>query len=220
VTYVYDTAQNGIGRLTSVTKNLSPQVITAYEYDIWGRTAQEQRNLNNYIYNTQFTYNLSSQPLTITYPDDFMVRYGYNIIGQTNQVYTKEPQAQEAQLIDDVGYSLLGQIEEIDYTNGTISQMTYPITDAYRLTDKITTHGTSTLQDLSYNYDSVGNITRIKDSSPNQLAKTATYSYDDLYRLTSAQIVNDYTHSTSTRTFAYNVIGNPAPLLFSCFWNL
>lgn len=64
-----------------------------------------------------------------------------------------------------------------------------------------------TIQDLSYVYDSVGNIIRIDDTSETDTAGTRNYSYDDLYRLTSA-----YTTAASTtgynHTYSYSDTGN------------
>lgn len=44
------------------------------------------------------------------------------------------------------------------------------------------------IQDLAYTYDNVGNITQIVDESETYTKKQAVYEYDDLYRLTSAEI--------------------------------
>jgi RHS repeat-associated protein len=62
-------------------------------------------------------------------------------------------------------------------------------------------------QHLTYTYDSVGNITQIIDRSGTRGAATTTYTYDNLYRLTSASTT--LASSTPYReTYAYNAIGN------------
>ncbi|MBU1131529.1 hypothetical protein KJ840_05355, partial [Patescibacteria group bacterium] len=208
VSYVYDQGNYGIGRLSSAAKNTGPAVSTEYTYDIWGRVTAETKNIKYRTFTTGYTYNLSSQPLTITYPDDFVVRYSYNTVGQTNQVFTQEPGSSESGVVSSVSYSPLGQISEINYTNGTISQMTYDIGESYRLMGKETNIATSTLQDISYTYDNVGNITDIADTAPNQLAKTSHFEYDDLYRLSSANIIDNYSGTTTVQTFSYDIIGN------------
>jgi hypothetical protein len=64
-------------------------------------------------------------------------------------------------------------------------------------------------QDQAYTYDPVGNITQMVDDSAICTGKIATYTYDDLYRLTQAAI-----HATApmqvsyTQTFTYDPIGN------------
>jgi len=73
--------------------------------------------------------------------------------------------------------------------------------------------GTSTplningMQDISYTYDKLGNITQIVDRSETKSAATTTYAYDDLSRLTSASTTNATTTPYS-RTYTYNAIGN------------
>ena len=64
-----------------------------------------------------------------------------------------------------------------------------------------------TIQDLSYTYDKVGNITQIIDNSGINTAKTAYYTYDDLYRLTIASTTNAST-TDYLRNYTYNAIGN------------
>jgi RHS repeat-associated protein len=63
------------------------------------------------------------------------------------------------------------------------------------------------IQDLEYEYDSVGNIEQIIDSSITPTAKTMDYTYDDLYRLQSASStgfsIGDY-----SRSYGYDPIGN------------
>jgi len=63
------------------------------------------------------------------------------------------------------------------------------------------------IQDISYTYDAVGNITQITDHSDNGAAKTVLYGYDDLYRLTSASTTA--ASSTPYRyQYSYNALGN------------
>ncbi len=65
------------------------------------------------------------------------------------------------------------------------------------------------LQNLTYSYDNVGNITQIIDGSDTSSSKTANYIYDPLYRLTSATITSVASgQSTYTHTFTYDAIGN------------
>lgn len=66
----------------------------------------------------------------------------------------------------------------------------------------------TTLQDLTYTYDNVGNITQIVDASGTDTAKTIAYTYDDLYRLTSSTITGAVNGDNSTKTYTYNAIGN------------
>lgn len=63
------------------------------------------------------------------------------------------------------------------------------------------------VQDLSYTYDGVGNITQIVDRSSTLSQATTSYEYDDLYRLTRASTTQAST-TPYLRTYTYNALGN------------
>ena len=65
-----------------------------------------------------------------------------------------------------------------------------------------------TLQDLTYTYDAVGNITQIVDAAETATAKTTDYTYDDLYRLTSTTVSGAADSNNEAITYAYDAIGN------------
>jgi RHS repeat-associated protein len=67
--------------------------------------------------------------------------------------------------------------------------------------------GPSVLQNISFTYDAMGNITQITDNSTSGQGKAVTYEYDDLHRLVTAST----TAASSTpyrQTFTYSAIGN------------
>ncbi|MDD5341005.1 MAG: carbohydrate binding domain-containing protein [Patescibacteria group bacterium] len=64
------------------------------------------------------------------------------------------------------------------------------------------------LQDLSYEYDDVGNITQIIDESETNTRKKSEFEYDDLYRLTSATITDSATGTDYTHNYTYDSLGN------------
>lgn len=63
------------------------------------------------------------------------------------------------------------------------------------------------VQNISYQYDSVGNITQITDRSDTGAGKVVSYVYDDLYRLTSASTASA-SSTPYTQTYTYNSLGN------------
>ncbi|MBI4087020.1 VCBS repeat-containing protein, partial [Candidatus Kaiserbacteria bacterium] len=66
---------------------------------------------------------------------------------------------------------------------------------------------TDLLQDISFTYDNIGNITALTDRSGTGAAKTLAFSYDDLNRLTMASTTS--ASSTPYRhTYAYSSLGN------------
>ena len=71
----------------------------------------------------------------------------------------------------------------------------------------------ATLQDLTYTYDALGNITSIADVSDTNTQKTTTYVYDDLSRLLSEAIAGSpVSGGNTTTTYTYNAIGNIATI--------
>ena len=69
-----------------------------------------------------------------------------------------------------------------------------------RLTQLQTTNGASTLQNLGFAYDNVGNVQSINDTARSELS---TFSYDSVNRLLTAGVTNVY-----SQTWQYNPIGN------------
>jgi len=66
---------------------------------------------------------------------------------------------------------------------------------------------TSAIQNISFAYDSVGNITTITDCSNTDASKTVSFTYDDLYRLATAST----TAASSTpysQSYTYDALGN------------
>lgn len=65
------------------------------------------------------------------------------------------------------------------------------------------------IQDTSYTYDAVGNITKITDTSDTNSKKTSVYAYDDLYRLLSATITENRDATKNyTESYTYSPVGN------------
>lgn len=96
--------------------------------------------------------------------------------------------------VKNIEYNAKGQRTKIEYGNGVITTYSYD-DETFRLTHLLTTRTTDNrqLQNLSYTYDPVGNITRILDEAHstifnhNDVIKPESmYKYDPLYRLVEA----------------------------------
>lgn len=90
-------------------------------------------------------------------------------------------------------YSVMGSVDDFMVESGTGGSAT-------------TTSPTG-IQNVSYTYDAVGNITKITDNSSTTLRTIVDYTYDDLNRLTNAS-TTDAVGSPYREVFAYNPIGN------------
>lgn len=82
-------------------------------------------------------------------------------------------------------------------------------TDPYMTVTYATgTETASVLQDITYTYDTVGNITKIVDNSSTTAARITNYLYDGLYRLLQASSTNLALSPLYTETYAYDALGN------------
>ena len=112
------------------------------------------------------------------------VTTGYDSAGEENSL------TGTGTYVDSLSYTNLG--EPLQFTMGTASQPVY-VTDSYdaqtrRLTEQKTQTGTaqSTIDDLNYGYDHVGNVTSEADTPAAGPADVQCFQYDYLGRLAQA----------------------------------
>jgi RHS repeat-associated protein len=112
-----------------------------------------------------------------------------------------DPATADRHAVTSIAYNARGQRVSIAFGNGVTSARAYD-PETFRLTNLVTTRPAATfpaaqqtVQDLSYVYDPVGNITHIQDDADTQnviffanqrVEPSADYAYDPLYRLTAA----------------------------------
>ena len=192
--YSYDdtTKPNCIGRLSKV-EDQSGQ--TEFFYDNLGREIKSIKTVDDTPYTVERTYDALDRLTTVTYPNSKVVSYTYNRQGGIETVSTPDGS------ITNIDYTASDQIELIQYSNGTQTQYAYN-SDTLRLKQLLTSSSAEILQSLSYDFDNVGNVSAITDSSPDG-TNSQSFQYDDLNRLTSA-IGEAY----GTITYTYDSIGN------------
>jgi RHS repeat-associated protein len=102
--------------------------------------------------------------------------------------------AQATEFVAGITYNPKGQRERITYGNGATTRYDYD-DKTFRLKQLLSTRsgGADALQDLSYEYDQMGNITKITDNAQQAIYfngqvvnPSQTFEYDALYRLTKA----------------------------------
>ncbi len=166
-------------------------------------------------YTSSTSYDALNRPIELTAPDNSKIRPGYNKANLLRKVDAKLNGTQQggqavwAPFIADIDYNAKGQRARIKYGNGVTTTYAYdPLT--FRLTHLLTQrnaanflsdcpqpappgcHGCG-VQNLSYAYDPVGNITRIRDDAQQTIffrnkcvEPSADYRYDAVYRLIEA----------------------------------
>jgi len=205
ISYAYD--QNGdIGQLSFV--DYGGGNSKAYDYDILGRLTTATTTIENEVFVMKYDYNLNGDIKEIQYPNAWKVAYSFDSIGQVNGVSLDKGQGPMS-IVNNIVYNQNGQMTHLERANGVVSDYTYDPQQNFRLTDLISTQGATTLQDISYTYDNIGNITNITDSSDTDLAKSVDYEYDDFYRLASST-VSYVTHPADnySREYQYDQVGN------------
>lgn len=156
-------------------------------------------------YRTTLTYDALNRVKSMQYPEDVkghrqVLRPTYNRAGALEQV------ALDGQpFVDHIAYNAKGQRTLITYGNGVMTRYAYD-PETFRLLRLHTEHYTKTgdltyrpigdpLQDLGYEYDLAGNITTLRDRTPESgipntvLGPDALdrhFTYDPIYRLLSA----------------------------------
>ncbi len=167
-----------------------------------------------YSLDTAFTSNTSydalNRPISLTAPDGSVLTPKYNMTGllQTlngNLTTPGRPSASVA-FVTDIDYDAKAQRQSIDYGNGVSTAYTYdPLT--FRLVALYTARPSASfpgddptppnpprgVQNLSYSYDPVGNVTQIEDEAQQtiyfnnaRVPPLMRYTHDALYQLIQA----------------------------------
>ena len=162
-----------------------------YEYGNMGEVTKETR-----IYalpflsqplalSTLFEYDSWGRILNITYPDNEIVSYDYDLGGQLFRMYDNS----SYNYLDNIIYDKFGAKTSQDHGNGIVTQYTYNDTTR-RLSEIATNNGAL----INYTYDLVGNVTQVTSVCPwlqNQ-SFTETFSYDSTDQLISANETQSY----------------------------
>ena len=192
-------------------------VVTSVEYDFKGNLLSGKRELlrdyksavnwlknpvledEAFISGSQF--DALNRPMSMTMPDRSVVIPVFNEANLLNQVKVKLRGAQaETLFVKNIDYDEKGQRSLIEYgkdaTNQGVVKTEYKYDrETFRLIGLKTTRkaGGALLQNLSYTYDPVGNITTIQDTAQQEvyfngevISPSSRYQYDALYRLISA----------------------------------
>lgn len=200
VTYEYDAEAKPYakGKLSAIS---DAQGSSDFEYDRLGRLTKESRVvIGGQSYTLQRTYDLLGRLTSLRYPDGDIIKYTYNNQGGLEQVYSDPYGDPEWQTwyVTNVDYNAAGQMLRIEYGNGTVSDYTYN-PQTLRLDQLVSTGPSGLLQDLTYQFDRVGNVTQIADAVT---GNTQDLLYDDLNRLIQAS--GQY----GVLSYAYDALGN------------
>lgn len=144
-------------------------------------------------YTTRWRYDALAAPIVQLDAAQHQQRYSFDVAGQLKSVSLKlKDAATEKVIVKDLVYNAFGQVESQVAGNGVVSRAVFDPANG-RLTSLNATVSASTLQDLHYTYDAVGNVTQIEDraqpvqfGSNQRVEAISTFIYDSLYQLISA----------------------------------
>jgi RHS repeat-associated protein len=162
--------------------------------------------LEKEIFTSSSNFDALNRPVTLTTPDNSVVRPGYN---EANLLESMEVNLRGAatptDFVTNIDYDVKGQRVMIEYGNNVRTAYEYD-PQTFRLIGLKTTRAPArndlaaqvfkdqtTVQDLRYTYDPAGNITRITDAAMitvfdngEEIEPVCDYTYDALYRLIEA----------------------------------
>ena len=197
LTFTYDQGAYAIGRLSKIQK---PSYEHSLTYDPWGRLINDHKQIDSKSFDIAYAYDRMGAVTSLTYPDGTVVTHDYDSAHQLDEL-----KVGGTVFANQFEYTPMGQVTQMTLGNGVVLQNNYDENQLYRLTQKM---ASGDLQDYQYIYDAVGNLTSLIDSNSGITAKTVSYQYDDLYRLTQADYTGTANQSDLTQTYQYDALGN------------
>ncbi len=156
---------------------------------------QTNTRLNTPAYVLKTRYDAMNRVVENHLPDGTVQIPAYNQASLLESLSIQHPNQSPEIFVRNIDYNAKGQREKIEYGNGVTTTYAYD-TDTFRLEKMLSTRNNPTpkkLQELSYTYDPVGNITSIRDDAHPTLFNRnqavdpeSRYSYDAIYRLVEA----------------------------------
>jgi RHS repeat-associated protein len=158
-TYEWDTAPNGIGKLSKATS--TDQITTSYTYNPIGKVSGTTWTIGGDSYTFSFAYDPKGRLSTLTYPTDptvsgvpsYVLRRDYNQFGFLQQV-VDPASAKVLWKID--AKNEFNEITKEEFGDGTITQRDYD--SAGRTTHILTTGAAGSSQDLGLAYFPNGSL--------------------------------------------------------------
>ncbi len=184
----------------------------SFEYDSEGRMTSHTREIAGATFTMGWgNFDVLNRPTTITYPGGRTVTKTYDREGE-NTLKFQFGIASWNNMVANVKYNERGQITLLDrsITNRDTTYTYYGATGSAGNTNfRLQRADTAGVNDFSYQYDPVGNITNITNAD---YIDNQTFSYDHLNRLKTAQatggVTSDNYYHTGSNDYDYDALGN------------
>lgn len=206
--YDYDTVNSvcvagetfAVGRVTAMRANGTE---LKYCYDRFGQVVRKVQTVAGRSFSLIYAYTIAGRLNTVTYPDGTTVDYVRDAQARIKAIGVRRNGGTRTLLLSNVTYEPSGPVSGWTYGNGRVLSRTYDLDYRAKTILDNATGGLS----LSYGYNTVGDMTELKDGL--QSAVQAKYEYDPLGRLTVTQDGS----SNPLETYTYDETGNRKSLL-------
>ena len=219
VHYTYGAAGAAFNRAGRVVQQDDASGTEEFFYGPLGETIKNVRTIvipkfGTQTYVTQWTYDTWNRLTSMIYPDSEVITYTYNLGGLLSAM-SGNRQGQDYSYVQQLGYDEFESRVFLSYGNGTQTTYTYE-PDRRRLQNMLATAGNGRrIMDNTYGYDKESNILSLTNNAPvpssNLMggASQYSYTYDDLYRLTSASGMYKGPNEQDrySMTMEYNTVG-------------
>ena len=207
VEYDYDTANAecttgqtfASGRLTA-TRTEGNEL--KYCYDRFSQVVRKVQIVSGKSFTLSYAYTLAGDIDSITYPDGTRVDYVRDSQARIKEVGVRPNGGTRTVLLNNATYEPFGPVTGWAYGNGRTLSRTYDLDYQPKTILDNASGGLS----LGYGYNTVGDLTELKDGL--QAAFKAKYDYDTLGRLTVTKDDNN----NPLETYAYDKTGNRTSL--------
>ena len=165
-----------------------------------------------YTFRMKYKYDSFNRMQQMTYPDGEKVSYGYNLGGMLNDI-KGDKNGQTYPYVNHIAYNQYELKDSVLYGNGTLATYEYDMLMRLKTLQSYTgTSPAELMQDIYYDYDAVSNITHIVNQATMLgcgLGGTykSSYTYDNLYRLSSAG--GNWDNGTMTNTYVLSMGYHP-----------
>ena len=151
---------------TQTTVNWPVDTAGVFDESVATGLLEPKTRLNTVNYQSTVNYDALNRVTSTTLPDGTIQFPSYNQAGLLESIIVQHPGRNNEVFVKNIDYNPKGQRELIEYGNGVITRYQYEY-DTFRLKNIDSTRNNSPkiLQQLSYAYDPVGNITSIRDDA-------------------------------------------------------
>lgn len=217
LTYGTSTAQFNNGRLITMTDGVGSE---NYSYNSLGQLTQLQKVIDTTTYTTGYAYNVANELTQITYPSGRVVQQSVDPIGRLCEIAPSTTGCGSAAspYATGFGYNAASLTTGLKYGNGIYASFGFAPDRLqlncldYSTTNRngTCTHDSTSKFGLTYSYGSAGSnngqISSITDYM--QSGRSATYTYDSLYRLTNAATTGSTGYPAWGLSESYDRYGN------------